>query len=234
MEDSANKLHGDDQIEYLDGLMIHLGPPPLEGMEDKYGDPETEMKEKLDKLKTELTELESKKKATVQEGKSASSGDDSDTIKIPLVGVQQTILRRDFKIQGVVGDPGQKDKLGYQALMSQIEAGIAKGYSDKEVVSAVVRAVQPGLQLRSYLENTVELTLPKLRKIIRFHFHEKNATELYQLLTNLAQEPKEDPPSFLMRALTIRQKIISASKESGTGIKYDASSVQSSRDQLGR
>ena len=207
--------------------MIHLGPPPLQGMEDKYGDPETEMKEKLDKLKTELTELESKKKATVQKGKSASSGDDSDTIKIPLLGVQQTILRRDFKIQGVVGDPGQKDKPGHQALMSQIEAGLAKGYSDKEVVSAVVRAVQPGLQLRSYLENTVELTLPKLRKIIRFHFHEKNATELYQLLTNLAQEPKEDSQSFLMRALTIRQKIISASKESGSGIKYDASSVQS-------
>jgi len=30
-----------------------------------------------------------------------------------------------------------------------------------------------------------------------------------------------------MRALTIRQKVISASKESGSGIKYDASSVQS-------
>ena len=30
-----------------------------------------------------------------------------------------------------------------------------------------------------------------------------------------------------MRALTIRQKIISASKESDSGIKYDASSVQS-------
>jgi len=30
-----------------------------------------------------------------------------------------------------------------------------------------------------------------------------------------------------MRALTIRQKVISASKKSGSGIKYDASSVQS-------
>lgn len=69
--------------------------------------------------------------------------------------------------------------------------------------------------------------LPKLRKILRFHFHEKNATELYQLLTNIAQHPNEDPQSFLMRALTIRQKIISASKESESGIKYDASSVQS-------
>ena len=81
VEDSVSKLHGDDQIECLDGLMIHLGSPPLEGMEDKYGDPETEMKEKQDKLKTELTELESKKKATVQEGKSASSGDDSNILR---------------------------------------------------------------------------------------------------------------------------------------------------------
>jgi len=38
----------------------------------------------------------------------------------------------------VVCEAGQKDKLGYQALISQIEAGLAKGYSDKEVVSAVV------------------------------------------------------------------------------------------------
>jgi len=67
----------------------------------------------------------------------------------------------------MVGEPGQKDKLGYQALISQIEARLAEGYLDKEVVSAVVRAVQPGLQLRSYLESMTELTLPRLRKILR-------------------------------------------------------------------
>ena len=72
-----------------------------------------------------------------------------------------------------------------------------------------------------------ELTLPRLRKILRFHFHEKNATELYQLLTNITQQPNEDRHSFLIRALTIRQKVISASKESGSGIKYNASSVLS-------
>ena len=38
-------------------------------------------------------------------------------------------------------------------------------------------------------------------------------------LTNIAQQP--------MRALNIRQKITSASKESDSGIKYDASSVHS-------
>ena len=149
-----------------------------------------------------------------------------DFTRSPL-GRNAIIFRRDFKILGVVGELGQKDKLGYQALISQIEARLAKGYADKEVVSAVVRAVQPGLQLRSYLENMTELTLPRLCKILRFHFHEKNATELYQLLTNITQQPNEDPQSFLTRALTIRQKVISDSKESGSGIKYDASSVQS-------
>ena len=233
IEDSVDALTGDDQIDYVDGLMAHLGPPPLEGMEDKYGQEGLENKNDLKKLKEELGDLESKqqlveeKLAKMQKEKLTGTVKEEETIKFPVKGVEQSIFRRDFKIQGVVGDPGQKEKLGYQALISQIEAGLTKGYSDKEVVSAVVRAVQPGLQLRSYLETMVDLTLPRLRKILRFHFHERNATELYQLLTNIAQQPNEDPQSFLMRALTVRQKIISASKESDSGIKYDASSVQS-------
>ena len=181
-----------------------------------------------------MNELESKQQlveeqlAKMQKEKLPDPVKDESTIKFPVYvkGVEQSIFRRDFKIQGAVGDPGQKDKLGYQALISQIESALAKGYADKEVVSAVVRAVQPGLQLRSYLENMTDLTLPRLRKILRFHFHEKNATELCQLLTNIAQQPDEDPQSFLMRALTIRQKVISASKEFDSGVSYDASSVQ--------
>ena len=202
-------------------------------MEDKYGQEGLQNKSDLKKLKQELGDLESKqqlveeKLAKMQKEKLTGRVKEEETIKFPVKGIEQSILRRDFKIQGVVGDPGQKEKLGYQALISQIEAGLTKGYSDKEVVSAVVRAVQPGLQLRSYLATMVDLTLPRLRKILRFHFHERNATELYQLLTNIAQQPNEDPQSFLMRALTVRQKIISASKESDSGIKYDASSVQS-------
>jgi hypothetical protein len=69
------------------------------------------------------------------------------------------------------------------------------------------------------------LTFPKLRKIIRFHFQEKSATELYQSLANITQHPKEDPHTFLIRALTIERKIIFASKESGDNITYDKSAV---------
>ncbi len=137
-------------------------------------------------------------------------------------------MHRDFKIQGTIGEVGQKDKLGYQSLMLwQVEMEFGKGHTDKEIVTAVIRAVQPGLQLRSYLESVGDLTLVRLRKILRFHFHEKNATELYQMLTNITQQPNEDPQAFLMRALNIRQNIIFASKESGSEITYDSASVQS-------
>ena len=111
-------------------------------------------------------------------------------------------------------------------MISQIEAGLRKKYTELEIVNAVVRAVQPGLLLRGYLESISNFTLPTLRKIIRFHFHERSATELYQTLANITQEPKEDPQSFLIRALTIRQKIIFAFKEADSNITYDESSAQ--------
>jgi hypothetical protein len=155
-----------------------------------------------------------------------SSVQPENVIKVTMENLEKSLLHRDFKIQGVVGEPGQKDKLRYQLLVSQIEAGVRKEYSELEIVNAVVRAVQPGLQLRSYFESVTDLTLPRLRKIIRFHYHEKSATELYQMLANITQQPKEDPQSFLVRILTIRQKIIFASKESGNNITYDESSVQ--------
>ncbi|CAB4022110.1 Hypothetical predicted protein [Paramuricea clavata] len=57
-------------------------------------------------------------------------------------------------------------------------------------------------------------------------YKEKSATELYQLLANISQSPKEDPQSFLIRALTTRQKIVFASQESDSKIKYDEELVQ--------
>ena len=111
--------------------------------------------------------------------------------------------------------------------MSQVEIGLEKGYSDKEIITAVIRVVQPGIQLRSYLESLTGLNLQKLRKTLRLHQKEKNAPELYQSLTNMSQQPNENAQAFLLRALTIRQKILFASKESDSGITYDSHLVQS-------
>jgi len=163
IEDAVEGLCHDDQIEFVDALIAHFGPPPLKGMEHEYGQEQLESKGDLKQLQKDLSESKQKlveeKLAGIKKEKLTDPVKGEGTINFPVKGIEQSIFGRDFKILGVVGELGQKDKLGYQALVSQIEARLEKQYSDKEVVSAVVRAVQPGLQLRSYLENMTELTL---------------------------------------------------------------------------
>ena len=235
-EKVVNLSQKEEIIEYLNSVKGFLSPPPLEQPESEEGlqeEKEVPQEEKeIINLEQQIEGLLSKKneiKAKLEMeklSKKVETVDAPEVVKVPVATIEKSFLRREFKIQGVIGEPGQKDKIGYQSLISQIEGGLKKQYSELEVVNAVVRAVQPGLQLRDYKESVSDLTLPKLRKILRFHYHEKSATELYQILANITQNPKEDPQSFLIRALTVRQKIILASKESGSNITYDESSVQ--------
>ncbi len=78
------------------------------------------------------------------------------------------------------------------------------------MIDAVIRAITP-----SYLETISNLTLPRLQAILRSHFQEKSATELYQQFPTIVQAPDESPQSFLIRALDLRQSVSFASKEAG-------------------
>lgn len=134
--------------------------------------------------------------------------------------------RKDFKISGQIGEPGQRDRLTFSSLAHQIENGLNRGHTEIEIVDAVIRAISPGLQLRSYLEGKPKLTLPTLRRILRSHFQEKSATELYKQLASEVQQSKETPQSFLIRVLDLKQKVLFASQESESGLKYDPALVQ--------
>ena len=138
-----------------------------------------------------------------------------------------SIWRKDFKISGQIGEPGQKDKLTFSSLARQIEGGLSKGYHEDEISDAVIRAITPGLQLRSYLEGKSDLALPALRRILRSHYQEGGATELYKQLSSEVQSSKETPQNFLLRAMDLRQKILFASQEAESGLKYDPALVQS-------
>lgn len=138
-----------------------------------------------------------------------------------------SMWHKDFKISGQIGEPGQKDRLTFSSLARQIESGLSKGYPESEVTDAVIRAITPGLQLRSYLEGKENLTLPALRRILRSHYQERSATELYKQLTSEVQSSKETPQNFLIRAMDLRQKILFASQEVESSLKYDPALVQS-------
>ena len=106
--------------------------------------------------------------------------------------MQTSMFRREFKIIGQIGEVGQREKLSYVSLIRQVEVGLD---------------ISPGLQIRSYLEGSGQISLAGLRKVLRSHYKELSATDLYQELLTMSQEPKEDPVNFLIRAMDCRQKI---------------------------
>ena len=139
----------------------------------------------------------------------------------------KTLLRRDFRIAGAVAPQGQKDQLSFMSLNRQIEDGIQRGYSEREVIDAVIKCISPSLPLRDYIEAMRETGIDAILKILRAHFHETNASELYSTLANLAQSPSEEPQNFLMRTFNLREKIIVASKQGSSKLRYDPDKCQS-------
>lgn len=165
-----------------------------------------------------------------QGGQGQALANNQNTPNAPTqIYVQSPVLspwHREFRIAGQIGEPGQKDKLTFSSLAHQIETGLNKKVPEYEIVHAVVKAITPGMQLRSYLEGKAGLTLPVLRRILRSHYQEKGATELYKQLTTEAQNGKETPQSFVFRVLDLRQKILFASQEAESGLRYDPILVQ--------
>ena len=123
------------------------------------------------------------------------------------------LLKKEFKIKGSIGLPGQKEKLTFGGLVFQIEKGLKREHDEFDIVEAVVRAVGPDLQLRGFLENKADLSLQSLRRILRSHFQEKDPTTLFNLLSNAVQSNCENPHEFLMRLMNLRQKVVFVSKE---------------------
>lgn len=99
-----------------------------------------------------------------------------------------------------------RDNLSYTSLMNQIEKGQRKGYSDSEVIEAVIRAVSPGLPLRDLLEIKRNLTLPILKTILRGHYKVDSFSELLHRLMTLSQDPKESAQNFLFRVMRMKGK----------------------------
>ena len=115
--------------------------------------------------------------------------------------------------------------LKYRDRLDILITSLKRGYKEDDIFEAVIRAINPGLRLRSYLEGKPVLGLARLRKILRSHYQKKWATEIYQLLSSAAQEAGEIPQDFLFRLLD-QDRMYSASQEAGSDLKYDPKLVQ--------
>ena len=186
-----------------------------------------QLQQELEALRLAVREKETAVCNLIKVDAKGSSHTDMSVRSVSPVAPDNSVWKREFKISGQIGEPGQKDRLTFSSLARQIESGFNKGYSELEITDAVIRAITPGLQLRSYLEGKENLTLPALRRILRSHYQERSATELYKQLAAEVQSSKETAQNFLMRAMDLRQRILFASQEAQSSLKYDPALVQS-------
>ena len=193
------------KVEWVQNAIKSLKPESQENVPD---DSLSELKKQIEELKikqqTEMDKMLSKLATkTVHETK-----DDADKVESPKetkLSASESFLRREFKISEQIGEPGQTDKLTFVSLTHQIDFGLKRQYKECEIVDAVIRAISLHSSLRSYVETLNDLPLPKLGKILRVHYREKSASELYQQLATIFQ----------------RNKGGFASKESDCEVHYD-------------
>lgn len=160
-----------------------------------------------------------------QEQESAEEGGSSgaDQLNKSMLDVMKTTsFRKEFKVEGKIGK--SKEHIDMISLKGQIAEGKRKGYSDEEVAAAVKRAVVPG-EMKTYLDSMTDLALGEIMTFIGSVLKEKSSTDLFQGLTSIIQREGEDPQTFLMKAMELRQKCLIVSKKPGE-IPYQSDLVQ--------
>ena len=137
--------------------------------------------------------------------------------------------KKDLKLKGTIGDPKDTGpgKVTYLSLIRQIGKWVKKGYPEEEICDAVIEGISSDQSLRGMLEGKWDLSVAQLRRFLRVHFEEKDATEVYKDLSQLGQAVGQKTKEFVMKAIELRDKILFASLESGNRFQYPEELVRS-------
>ena len=194
-------------------ILRHLTSPEVEDLEDEglslYLDLKTAIETTASMQKVLKDEFPDIKPST---NYSSSPSRTSRTPGSPIVASLTTKLR-EFKINGKIGQLGEKDRLSYTSLIFQISNGQKKGYSEDEICEAIVKSMCADLPIKTYLEGQVDLKLKTLAKLLRIHFHEQDAAAVFQSLSSARQAHNESPYNFVVRLMNVRQKVLFVSYE---------------------
>ena len=119
---------------------------------------------------------------------------------------------KDLKISGTIAGKGE-NKLSYTSLSYQIDNAKQLGYSDARICAAVIKAISPSSNLRTYLESKRTLSVDLLVEILRSHFKEKDSASVFTELSNAVQQTTETSLDFVIRLMCLRQKVLTLSRE---------------------
>ena len=129
---------------------------------------------------------------------------------------------KECKIRGSIGDPGERDKMNYDGLLSQITEKVGEGYTENRIVGAVINAITPGHVLKSRLEMRRNLegaiSLEVLKNMLRIHFQEQDSQNLMTQLKEAVQLTTDTASQFCNKLILIRDRALSRSIEEGVAI----------------
>lgn len=117
---------------------------------------------------------------------------------------------REFR---VVGNIDAENGLEYMSLSYQIQEGKAVGYSQKEIMAGVIKAIKAGSSLRRYLEGRPDITEENFMQILRAHYNVKDSSTLFNEMANAAQETTESELNYVLRMMSLRDNVLILSRE---------------------
>ena len=188
--------------EFVQDQIAFISNKPLPLKKDKAEKEMYELQKQLDALKMkqlkELSEIESKltkakEKCGSTEPKSTSMSEESKgtskiveamlEVEAEKVEVTSSIYKHEFKV-------------AYVALIHQIESGLAKNYSELEIVEAIIKSILTHSSLRNYVLTLLDRSLAKFRKALHVFFQEKLQLNCIKISLTRANSPKNPPNSF--------------------------------------
>ena len=116
---------------------------------------------------------------------------------------------RQFKINGTIGDPGQKNCVSFSSLCFQIKQGEKQGYSIGEIYTGIIRAIEAGNPFRDVLELEAEdFDRDALLKSLRSHFMERDPNTVFNELRTAVQGPNETAHKFCCRCVALKKRVL--------------------------
>ena len=125
---------------------------------------------------------------------------------------------KECKIRGTIGSPGEKEKLDYDELLSQITEKEIEGYDEHRIVGAVINAVAPGHVFKKRLvmrRNLEGVSLSTLKSMLRTHFNQQESQHILSELTEAVQGHDDTADEYCTKLMVIRDRAMSRCIEEG-------------------
>ena len=129
--------------------------------------------------------------------------------------LKPAMVMKDLKLDGVIGAEGEKNKMSFTSLCYQIRNAQKLGHSEAAICNAILIAISPTNNLRTFFEMRPQLTVNTMLSKLKNLYKEKDSTDTLIELGKAVQLTTETPFDFGTRLMNQRNKILMLAETEG-------------------